>query len=108
MFRNYFRSAVRNLLRNKTTSFINIAGLALGIATCLVISLYVFHEWNYDRFHEKAERIVRVVFKGVVQGQKMNEAHVMPPVAAVLKKRFSRSTGINPAKGVWLTEGKVW
>ncbi len=88
MIRNYFRSAIRNILRNKTTSFINLAGLSLGIATCLIIALFIYRELNYDRFHEKADRIVRVVFRGIVQGQKMNEAHVMPPVAEALKRDF--------------------
>lgn len=88
MVRNYFRSALRNILRNKTTSFINLAGLSLGIATCLIIALFIYNELSYDRFHEKANRIVRVVFRGIVQGQKMNEAHVMPPVAEALKRDF--------------------
>jgi putative ABC transport system permease protein len=88
MIRNYFRSATRNILRNKTTSFINLAGLSLGIATCLIIALFIYNELSYDRYHDKANRIVRVVFRGIVQGQKMNEAHVMPPVAEALKRDF--------------------
>lgn len=84
MLKNYFKIAYRNLWRNKVFSAINIFGLAIGIATCLVIMLFVAHELSYDRFHEKADRIVRVVFRGSVQGEQMNEAHVMPPVAQAL------------------------
>ena len=84
MWKNHFTLALRNLLRSKTFSAINILGLAIGMATCLVILLFVKSELGYDGFHENADRIVRVVFRGSVQGEEMNEAHVMPPVAEAL------------------------
>jgi putative ABC transport system permease protein len=84
MWKNHFILALRNLLRSKAFSAINILGLAIGIATCLVILLFIRSELGYDSFHEKADRIVRVVFRGSVQGEEMNEAHVMPPVAEAL------------------------
>ncbi|QJW91468.1 FtsX-like permease family protein [Spirosoma taeanense] len=84
MVRNYIKIAWRNLVRNRAFSAINIAGLALGLATCLLISLYVLDELSYDRFNEKADRIVRVVFRGATEGGKINEAHVMPPTAQTL------------------------
>ncbi len=61
MFKNYFKVASRNLRRQKLYSFINIGGLALGIACCVLLFLFVQHEWTYDQFHEKADRIYRVV-----------------------------------------------
>ncbi len=88
MFRNYLKIAWRNLVRNRAYSAINIIGLALGLATCLLIMLFVLDELSYDRFNEKADRIVRVVFRGFIQGGKMNEAHVMPPVAQTLKADY--------------------
>lgn len=88
MIKNYLKIALRNLKRNKVMSFINISGLAIGIATCLLILLFVQYEWSFDRYHEKADRIVRVVFKGTVQGEKLNEANVMPPVAEALTEEF--------------------
>jgi len=88
MFKNYFKIAVRNLWRNKGFSAINIFGLALGIATCLLIMLYVQNELSYDRYNDKAGRIVRVVFRGKMQGGEIKEANVMPPVAQALKKNF--------------------
>lgn len=60
MFRNYVKIALRNLFRNKLYSFLNIAGLAIGIACCVLILLYVQDELSFDRFHEKADRIFRV------------------------------------------------
>lgn len=88
MIKNYFKIAFRNLIRNKAFSFINIFGLAIGLATCLIIMLFVQNELSYDRFNEKADRIVRVIFRGTVQGQKMNEANVMPPTAQTLKTDY--------------------
>lgn len=61
MFKNYITVALRNLLRQKRYAFINIFGLALGIACCLLIFLLVQEEWSYDRYHEKKDQIYRVV-----------------------------------------------
>ncbi len=88
MIRNYFKIAFRNLWRNKGFSAINIIGLSIGIATCLIIMLFVNNELGYDRFNEKADRIVRVYFQGNVQGEKMKEATVMAPVAQTFKADF--------------------
>lgn len=61
MIRNNLKIAWRNLLRNKVFSFINITGLAFGLTCCLLLVLYLNHELSYDRFHTKADRIVRVI-----------------------------------------------
>ncbi len=84
MIRNYFKIALRNLLKNRLHSLINIGGLAVGLATFLIILLFVRDELSYDRFNEKADRMVRVVFKADIDGGKVNEANVMPPTAQVL------------------------
>lgn len=60
MLKNYLKVAVRNLWKNKGYSAINILGLAVGLATCLLIVLYVWDELGYDRYNTKAERIYRV------------------------------------------------
>lgn len=60
MFRNYWKTAFRNLLRNKTYSFINIAGLSIGLACSILIMLYVQDELSYDRFHRNAGQIYRI------------------------------------------------
>lgn len=88
MLLNYIKIAWRNLKRQKGFSIINISGLAIGIATCLIIMLYIFHELSYDRYNQKADQIVRVVFRGFMGGGEMKEANVMPPVAKTLKKDF--------------------
>jgi putative ABC transport system permease protein len=61
MFRNYFKTAVRNLLRNKSYAAINIVGLAVGIAACLLIFLVVQFELSFDNFHPNKEKVYRVV-----------------------------------------------
>lgn len=88
MLKNYFKIAWRNLARNRVFSAINIAGLAIGLASCMLISLYVIDELSFDRFHEKADRIVRTTFKGTMQGGIINESHAMPPTAAALKADY--------------------
>ncbi|MFY0627589.1 MAG: ABC transporter permease [Reichenbachiella sp.] len=60
MFRNYILVAFRNLMRNRAFSAINIFGLAIGIASCLVIFLYVRHELSFDHFHKKSANIYRI------------------------------------------------
>lgn len=80
--------AIRNLWRNKAISVIHVLGLALGIATCLLIVLFIRHEWSYDRYNVHADRIVRVTFGGHMNGHEIKEANVMPPVAATMKKDF--------------------
>ncbi|MDH4218207.1 MAG: ABC transporter permease, partial [Candidatus Aminicenantes bacterium] len=60
MLRNYIKIALRNLFRNKLYSLINLLGLAIGMAACLMIFLWVQDELSYDRFHQNAERTYRV------------------------------------------------
>ena len=60
MFKNYFKIALRNLQRNKVFSFINIVGLALGLACAMLIILYVKDEVSYDRFHKEEKNIYRI------------------------------------------------
>lgn len=61
MLQNYFKIAIRSLLRNKSYTFINVAGLSLGITTCLITFLIINYELSFDSFHSKADRIYRVV-----------------------------------------------
>ena len=71
MIKNYFKIAFRNLLRNKAFSFINISGLAIGMASTILIFLWIQSEVTYDRFHEKEDRIYeawnRTEFSGKLQ-----------------------------------------
>lgn len=88
MFSNKLKIVLRSLWRNRKFSAINIIGLAIGMATCLIIVFYIHHERGYDRFNKNADQIVRVVFKAEVGGQEMKEANVMPPVAKTMMTSF--------------------
>jgi len=88
MLKNQLLVAWRSLMRNKAFSIINVVGLAIGLTVCLLISLFVLDELSYDRFNDKADQIVRVIFRGTIQGGTMNEAIVMPPTAKTLKADF--------------------
>jgi len=57
MIFNYIKIAWRNLTKQKLYSLINISGLAVGLAVCMMIMMYVAHEMSYDRFHKNADRI---------------------------------------------------
>ena len=88
MFKNYIKIAFRNFWRNKSFSAINILGLSIGISVCFIIMLFVQDELSYDRFNTQADRIVRVVFKANINGGKIFEATVMPPVAQTMKNDY--------------------
>lgn len=65
MLRSYFKIAYRNLLRHRAYSLINILGLAIGISSVILISLFVIHEFRYDRHHEHIDRLFRVIREDV-------------------------------------------
>jgi putative ABC transport system permease protein len=89
MFRNYLTIALRNLVRHKAYSIINVGGLAIGIVCCLLILLFVRDELSYDRFHEKAERIFRLVDSFDVEGSLSRHfALSSAPFAPALKQKF--------------------
>jgi len=87
MLKNYLTIALRNLRKHKSYSFINIAGLAVGLACCILIALYVRNELSFDRFHERADRLYRVVSE--LQGAARPAISLAPTpsaLAEVLKK----------------------
>ena len=88
MIKNYLKVAFRNLGKRKGFTFINVLGLAIGIASCLFIAAYVLHELSYDQFHEKSDRIYRVT--QTTQTSAKNEAGATTPfpVAPTLQNDF--------------------
>lgn len=88
MLKNYLKIAIRNLLKNKVYSLINILGLAIGLATCLLIMLYVFNEWSYDAFNERSDRIHRVVQTTISQDRTEEQATTPFQLAPVLDAEF--------------------
>lgn len=88
MVKNYLITAWRNLIKNKAFSLINILGLSIGISVCFVIMLFVQDELSYDRFNEKSDRMYRIIFTASINGGKISESVVMPPVASALVNDF--------------------
>ena len=88
MFSLYLRTAFRTLRRGLGLTLLNLVGLSLGLAACLLIVLWVQHEWSYDRFHPGADRIARV-FMNVTVGDRSFEGPVAPaPMAATLQADY--------------------
>jgi putative ABC transport system permease protein len=90
MLKNYLKIAFRNIKKHAGYSLINVAGLAIGMACCILILLFVFDELNYDKFHKNHDRIYRVTRKwfnadGVVN---LHLGHVAPPIAPLLENDF--------------------
>ncbi len=88
MLKNYIKIALRNVRRHKVNSFINIFGLAIGLACSMLIFLFVRHEKSYDRFHEKADLIYRVTYEEVNTPAQRHLATVSPPMAAALVETY--------------------
>jgi putative ABC transport system permease protein len=88
MIKNYFKIAFRNLWRNKVFSAINIGGLALGIAVCLLITLFVTDELSYDRYNAKADRIYRVESDFKFAGGVFNDRFSPAPMAKVMMREY--------------------
>ncbi len=85
MFKNYLKIAWRNITRQKQFTFLNILGLTLGIACCLMIGLYVHSEMTYDTFHEKRDRIYRVNQSDIWSDWNDQLASTGPNVAVALR-----------------------
>ncbi len=88
MFKNYLKIAARNLLKHKVYSLINVLGLAIGMACCILILLYVQHELSYDRHHEKADQIYRVAADLKFGGNHFQLAVAPAPLAETLVRDF--------------------
>ncbi len=88
MFRNYFITSTRSLMRNKGFSILNIIGLAVGFATFSLISFYVYHELSFDRYHEKADRIFRIVENLRTENEELYQSTSAPPMGPRFLKDF--------------------
>ncbi|MCH8981016.1 ABC transporter permease [candidate division KSB1 bacterium] len=88
MISNYLKVALRNLLKHKAYTFINVVGLSIGLACCVLILLYVKDELSYDRYHTKADRIYRVILHGRLAGNEIHAANTCVPMAATLTAEF--------------------
>lgn len=92
MIYNYIKVSIRNLLSQKGYLFINITGLAVGIASALLIMLYVVDEFSYDKFHANAKNIYRINLDAKIQGQEMLGGISCTPVAPTMVSSYPDAT----------------
>lgn len=90
MLKNYLKTTLRNFRKHKVFSFINLLGLSIGMACCILILLYVRDEMSYDRYHEHSSRILRVTREWLNEDgtTSLHLGHVAPPIAPLLKNDF--------------------
>jgi putative ABC transport system permease protein len=88
MFKNYFRTAWRNLIKSKVFSFINILGLTIGITVCMMIFLFIMNEFSFDNFHKDGDRIYRVMRGFENEGKIRDVAYLSGPYAPALMNDF--------------------
>lgn len=88
MFKNYLKIIIRNFKKHLGYSFINIFGLSVSIVCCILMFLWVNDELSYDRFYPQADRIYRIGYYGVVQGNTMHGVQACPTLEPVLNQDF--------------------
>jgi len=88
MLQNIIKVIIRNFIRQPGYVFINILGLAIGLASSIFIFLYVINELTYDRFHEKADRIYRIGVRGKMLGNEINQAVTAAPMIEALRNDY--------------------
>lgn len=89
MLKNYFKIAWRNLVRSKSSAFINISGLAVGMMVAILISLWIYDELQYDKYHKNYNRIAQVMQNQTYNG----EIGTQPANPAVLAEEIRRLYG---------------
>jgi len=104
MLKNYLKIALRNISRHKGYTFLNVAGLAIGMAACLVIYFFVRNELSYDTYHQDADRLYRVAID--IQNRADNRlfAQTSAPLAPTLKKDFPQ---VENAVRLWRQNNKL-
>ena len=88
MFKNYFKIAWRNLLKNKTSSIINISGLAVGISVALLIGLWIWDEVSFDKDNKNYDRIAEVMQNQNLNGEIQTWQGLPYPLAEALRTNF--------------------
>jgi putative ABC transport system permease protein len=103
MLENYFKLAIRNIRKHTFFSAINILGMSIGIAACLLILLYVVDELSFDRFHADADRIYQVGLHAKIGDQEVSTANTCPPMAEALEKEVPGIVAATRIANYWGT-----
>lgn len=89
MFKSYLKVAWRNIKRNKVSSFINILGLTVGLTSCLLIALFMYHENNYDRYHKNGDRVFQLGTNFMDEGKDSRRATTAAPIGVMMQQDFA-------------------
>jgi len=92
MIRNYLKLALRNLMRNKVFSFINIFGLSVGLACCILICIYIFHETGYDKHQNNKDRLFRLGTVFIDGGVEEKSTTTAAPLGRMLQSEYGEVT----------------
>ena len=103
MYWSYLKTGLRNLLRNKLLSVINIAGFSVGLAVSFLIILWITYEVGFDKFHENAENIYRVVTELDINGSPDNFANTPAPLGPAFKEEFPEVLEYTRCSGIGKT-----
>ena len=106
MFKNYFRTARRNLVKNKTVSLINMAGLAIGISAALIIFLLVQYDFSFDKFEKDNNRIYRVVADYTFAGAPFHSSAIADAMPAAVKNEITGIENVVPFR-TWNDDVKI-
>ena len=88
MLRNYLKIAWRNLVKNKIFSFINIFGLSVGLTCCMLITLYIYNELSYDKYHRNIDRLYQLGTIFIKDSKEEKTPNTPAPMAAAMKHEF--------------------
>src|SRR6201996_2103757 len=100
MLENYLKIAWRNLTRNKASLFINITGLAVGMAVAMLIGLWIWDELSYDNYHQNYESLGQIMTTQTNNGQTVTFGATVEPAGNELRTKYG-----NSFKRVALTSG---
>ncbi|HEY4290556.1 MAG TPA: ABC transporter permease [Puia sp.] len=107
MLINYFKIAWRNLIKSKTFSFINIFGLAAGLTCCMLISIYLLHEFSYDSYQPDGKDVYEMATTFSMNHKDFTMAAVPTPMAATVKKEFPEVRQTTHLLQLSMMEGKT-
>jgi len=88
MISNYLKIAWRNLKRNSLFSIVNVFGLSIGLACCLLIAVYVYNETHYDSYHKNLSRLYQLATVFIRDGSEENSPNTPAPMAATMQREF--------------------
>src|SRR6266487_608440 len=111
MLKNYFKVMVRNLLKRKVFTVINLLGLATGMAVCLLLVLYIQNELGYDNFHRKGNQIYRLALERKYPGRSAFLGEIPQSIGQAVKLEFPEvleSVRIMNAGGTVIVDGKIF